>query len=73
MGVKKYREDKKLTQTYIADVLNVKSATVSKYESNQIEPNIDTLKKYSEIFEVTLEELLKYEEMFFNIVMIRKG
>ena len=36
MGVKKYREDKKLTQTYIADVLKVKSATVSKYESNQI-------------------------------------
>ena len=65
--LKKYREDKKLTQTYIADVLNVKSATVSKYESNQIEPNVDTLKKYAEIFEVTLDELLKDEVNFEKI------
>ena len=65
--LKSYRENKKITQTYIADILNVKSATVSKYESNQIEPNIDTLKKYAEIFEVTLDELLKDETNFEKI------
>ena len=65
--LKDYRENKKLTQIYIADILNVKPATVSKYESNQIEPNIEALKKYAEIFEVTVDELLKDEKDVQNI------
>ena len=50
-----------MTQIYIADILNVKPAIVSKYESNQIEPNIEALKKYAEIFDVAVDELLKDE------------
>lgn len=59
--LKQYRENKNLTQVYIAEFLNVKPATVSKYELNQLEPNIETLKRYAEIFNITLDELLKDE------------
>lgn len=57
--LKYYRENKKMTQKNIADILKVEAATISKYESNLIEPNIEALKKFSEIFEITLDELLK--------------
>ena len=61
--LKQYREDKNFTQAYIAELLNVKPATVSKYELNQLEPNIEVLKKYGEIFKITLDELLREEDI----------
>ena len=57
--IKLYRENKKMTQVQIAELLCVKPATVSKYESGTLEPNIESLKKLSELFEVTIDELLK--------------
>ena len=53
--IKLYRENKKMTQKEIAEILGVEPATVSKYESNMLEPNISALKKLSEIFEVSLD------------------
>lgn len=38
--IKLYIESKNMTQNEIADILGVKSATVSKYESGILEPNI---------------------------------
>ena len=57
--IKLYRETKKMTQVQIAEILGVKPATVSKYESGTLEPNLESLKKLSELFEVTIDELLK--------------
>lgn len=57
--LKKYREAKNITQSEIAEILGVSSATVSKYESGTLEPNIETIKKLSELFEVSIDELLK--------------
>lgn len=60
--IKKYRENKKMTQTEIAEILGVKSATISKYETNTLEPNIESIKKLAEIFEISIDELLKDEK-----------
>lgn len=57
--IKLYRENKKMTQVQIAELLCVKPATVSKYESGTLKPNIESLKKLSELFGVTIDELLK--------------
>ena len=62
--IKKYRENKNMTQNEVADILGVKSATISKYESNTLEPNIESIKKLAEIFEISIDELLKDEEEF---------
>ena len=45
--IKLYRENKKMTQKEIAEILEVEPATISKYESSTIEPNIESLKKLS--------------------------
>ena len=57
--IKLYRENKKMTQVEIAEVLGVKPATVSKYESGTLEPNIESLKKLSELFDVSVDKLIK--------------
>ena len=60
--IKKYREEKKLTQLEVAEVLGVKPATISKYEAGTLEPNIESLKKLAELFGVSVDELLKEDE-----------
>lgn len=60
--IKKYRELQKMTQKDIAEILGVEAGTISKYESGIIEPNIDSIKKLAEIFNITIDELLKDEK-----------
>ena len=65
--IKLYRESKKMTQNEIAEILDVSSATVSKYESGALEPNIESLKRLADLFEVSIDELLKDDEEKFDV------
>ncbi|MBO4285902.1 MAG: helix-turn-helix transcriptional regulator [Bacilli bacterium] len=56
------RREKGLTQNEIADRLGVTAQAVSKWENDQASPDIDILLKLSEIFEITLDELLGKEK-----------
>lgn len=60
--IKLYRENKNMTQSEIADILGVKAATISKYEAGTLEPNIESLKKLSDLFEVSIDELIKEDD-----------
>ena len=60
--IKLYRENKNMTQGEIADILGVKSSTISKYEAGTLEPNIESLKKLAELFEVSIDELIKEDD-----------
>ncbi len=62
--IKLYREKKNMTQNEIAEILGVKATTVSKYEAGTLEPNIESIKKLSETFGITIDELLKDESDF---------
>ena len=57
--IKKYREMKNIKQSEIADMLGVSPATISKYEAGTLEPSIESIKKLSELFEISIDELLK--------------
>ena len=63
--IKKYREEKKITQVEVAEILGVKPATISKYEAGALEP-VDELLKEDE-FDFSkinvLEVLREQEEM----------
>ena len=60
--IKKYREEKKMTQMEVAEVLGMKPATISKYEAGALEPNIESLKKLAELFGISVDELLKEDK-----------
>ena len=65
--IKKYREERKMTQKDVAEVLEVEPGTISKYEKGIIEPNIDSIKKLAEVFNITVDELLKDDEENFDV------
>ena len=56
-----YRKNAGFTQQQIGDMLNVSAQAVSKWENDQSEPDISTLCKLAEIFEVSLNDLLGVE------------
>lgn len=43
-----------MTQAEVAEALEIRSATVSKYESEILEPNIEALKKYQNYLKLLL-------------------
>ena len=53
-----YRKEKGLTQNDIAERLSISPQAVSKWENDQSSPDIDSLIKLSEIFNISLDELL---------------
>ena len=68
--IKSLRENKKMTQNEVAECLEVSPATISKYESGLLEPNIEALKRLAKLFEISIDELLKDEEENFDILNI---
>ena len=62
--IKEYREKNNMTQKEIAEILGVEPGTISKYESGMIEPNIESLKRLADTFNIAVDELIKDEEKF---------
>ncbi|MCP1101960.1 transcriptional regulator with XRE-family HTH domain [Aequitasia blattaphilus] len=56
--LKEIRTSQNYTQKYLGDLLGVSASIVSRYESNVLEPNLDTLIMYSEIFSVSTDYIL---------------
>ena len=61
-NIKKYREERKMTQKEIASILEVEPATISKYESGMLEPNIESLKRLADTFNITVDKLINNKE-----------
>ncbi|MBE6614156.1 MAG: helix-turn-helix domain-containing protein [Ruminococcaceae bacterium] len=57
-NIRKYREQKKVSQEDMALALNVTRQTISSWETGRTEPDLDTLHRIAQYFEVTVEELI---------------
>lgn len=57
------RKQKHLTQEQLAENLYVSRAAVSKWESGKGYPNIESLKAVSELFSVSIDDLLSGKEL----------
>ena len=58
MRLKELREERKLTQKTIADILHVKQNTYSQYENGQREIPIDTLISLAKYYNVSTDYIL---------------
>ena len=56
------RTEKQLSQGELAEMLEVSRQSISKWENNSAVPELEKLLRLSEIFEVSLDELVKGEE-----------
>ena len=60
------RKNKNLSQEQLGNELNVARQTVSKWELGETTPEMDKLIKMSEIFGVSLDELMKGQDIDIN-------
>ncbi len=60
--LKKLRMDKNLTQKDLADQLHVTFQTISKWENDENEPDIATLKELAKLYECSIDYLLSEED-----------
>ena len=58
-----------ITQTELARLIGVNQSAVGKYERAELEPNIELLKKLSNIFECSIDYLVGYTDDFGNITI----
>lgn len=56
------RTEAKLTQKQLAKRVHISRQVVSKWESGQAIPTIEKLQQFSDLFHVSLDELIKQEE-----------
>ena len=61
-NIKFYRKQLGLTQDQLAAHFHAKKSLISNYENGYSTPDIYTLCKLASIFEITLDELVEYEE-----------
>ncbi|MBQ4443618.1 MAG: helix-turn-helix transcriptional regulator [Clostridia bacterium] len=52
------RQSRKMTQKDLATIMNVSDKTISKWETGENEPDIASIKKITEVFEVSLDLVL---------------
>ena len=57
--IKKYRNEKELSQTALAERVFVSRQTISNWENDKSYPDIKSLVLLSEIFEISLDQLIK--------------
>lgn len=56
--LKELRKSKGISQQQLADVILVSQQSVNKYENHNVEPDIETLIKIAEFFEVSVDYLI---------------
>ena len=57
-NIKRLRNEKNITQDILAEKLNISRQAVSSWENDRTQPDVDMLEKLSEIFGVSIEELI---------------
>ncbi|WP_060176888.1 helix-turn-helix transcriptional regulator [Streptomyces sp. IMTB 1903] len=60
-ALRELRIEREMSQTELSEEINVRSSTVSRWESDRARPNIESLMKLATLFGVTLEELANGE------------
>ncbi|MDP3004309.1 MAG: helix-turn-helix transcriptional regulator [Candidatus Azambacteria bacterium] len=58
--IRKYRQEKKMSQEALARAANLSLPTIVKIESGETSnPTIDTVKKIAKVFDVSIDDLMK--------------
>ncbi|WP_285844998.1 helix-turn-helix domain-containing protein [Priestia megaterium] len=68
--LQKLREEKKMSREELAGEMNVSRQAVYKWENNKGYPDIENLIKLSELYNVTLDELIKGDQSFQSKIAI---
>ncbi|UOE58993.1 helix-turn-helix transcriptional regulator [Priestia filamentosa] len=71
-NLKKKREEKGFSQEHIAQELHISRQSISKWENGNCYPDLDNLIKLSNLYNVSLDELIKGDEDFQKKIVIKE-
>ena len=71
--IKEKREKRQWTQDYLAETLNVSRQAISKWEVGSTYPDIDRLVQISNLFDITLDSLIKGDDSLKKSIVITKN
>ena len=72
-SIKKLREEKGMTQAELAEELNVTRQAVSNWETGRTQPDIETLTRLAEVFDVSVERIIYGSERKERIVHVNRN
>ena len=72
-NLKKARKKAGLSQEKIAEIVNTSRSNISKYENGKLEPNLETLKKLCEEYDVSADEILEIKINKKNVNITNKN
>lgn len=58
-SIKDHRIKSKMTKEFIAETIGVEKETVSNWENNSVEPNLDNIFCLAKLFEINVDELFQ--------------
>ncbi|MCI8610274.1 MAG: helix-turn-helix domain-containing protein [Firmicutes bacterium] len=59
MNIRIFRKKTGMTQEQLAEALSVSRQTIAKWENDEVKPNIEDCMKMQEVFDVSLDDLVK--------------
>lgn len=65
--LKFFRKKSKLTQKSLGEMMGVSTRTIQRFESGDVEPNLETLEKIADVLGCELTDLLGFGEDLFNL------
>ncbi|OIN60341.1 helix-turn-helix domain-containing protein [Arsenicibacter rosenii] len=72
--IRKIRELRNFTQTYMAERLGIKQSTYSTIENGELDVTLSRLQEISKLLEVRIEDIISFDEkMVFNISNSQNG
>ncbi|MBD8847946.1 helix-turn-helix transcriptional regulator [Bacillus megaterium] len=71
--LKSLREEKNMSREELAQRMNVSRQAIYKWETNKGYPDIENLIKLSDLYEITLDELIKNARTFQDKISINRG
>lgn len=70
MNLKELRKKMGVTQTEVAKAINIPQTTYSSYEQRVCDPNINTLIKLADFFNISIDELVERETEILNLNLL---
>lgn len=71
-NLKNLRNKKGLTQAQLAELLVISQQSINKYENQNAEPDIETLKNLADLFNTSIDYLVGYSEIDHKIEKTEK-
>lgn len=67
-NLKKLRKERNLSQQALAEILEISQQSVNKYETRNVQPDIEILKKMADYFHTTIDYIVGREEQLKVVV-----